>query len=74
MERLQALGVATRPGTHAVHMLGLYRQRFGFSPDDFPAARDADAYSIALPLHNKMTEDDYRYVAMALHEATLCAG
>src|SRR5262245_21464186 len=28
MERLQERGVSTRPGTHAVHMLGFYRQRF----------------------------------------------
>jgi perosamine synthetase len=73
MERLQAQGVATRPGTHGVHMLGLYQKRFGFTAGDFPAARDADAYSIALPLHNKMSKEDYRYVATALREAASCA-
>jgi perosamine synthetase len=74
MERLQERGVATRPGTHAVHMLGLYQKRFGFTAADFPAARDADAYSIALPLHNKMSKEDYLYVAAALREAVACAG
>ena len=68
MERLQAAGIATRPGTHAVHMLGFYRDRLGLSPDDFPAARDCDANTMALPLHNRMSEEDYDYVI-----GTLCA-
>jgi perosamine synthetase len=63
MEFLQANGVSTRPGTHAIHMLGLYKERFGLTADDFPGARDCDLYSMAIPLHNKMTEEDYRYVA-----------
>jgi dTDP-4-amino-4,6-dideoxygalactose transaminase len=62
MERLLQQGVNTRPGTHAVHMLGYYRKRFGFSPDDFPAARDCDRRSMAIPLHNRMAKDDYAYV------------
>ena len=66
MERLQEQGIATRPGTHAVHMLGLYRERFGIHPDDFPAARDCDRCTMAIPLHNRMTEEDYAYVVKAL--------
>jgi perosamine synthetase len=66
MERLHARGVATRPGTHAVHMLAYYRRRFGFRPEDFPAARDCDRQSMAIPLHNRMSEDDRRYVVGAL--------
>lgn len=66
MERLQAAGVSTRPGTHAVHMLGYYRERFGLAPDDFPGARDCDANTMAIPLHNRMTEADYCYVVDAL--------
>jgi perosamine synthetase len=66
MEGLQALGVSTRPGTHAVHMLGVYRERFGYSPDDFPGARDCDRYSMAIPLHNRMTSEDFQYVVDAI--------
>jgi len=62
MEHLQSLGISTRPGTHAVHMLNYYRQKYGFNADDLPRSRDAYLYSIALPLHNRMTEEDYRYV------------
>ena len=67
MERLQAVGVATRPGTHAVHMLGHYRKRYSFEAGTFPVARDAERNSLALPLHNRMTRDDYGYVKDTLH-------
>lgn len=66
MERLQERGIATRPGTHAVHMLKYYRQQFGFRPDDYPAARDCDQNTMAIPLHNKLSVEDYEYVVAAL--------
>ena len=62
MERLQSQGIATRPGTHAVHMLNFYRERFRLTPEDFPVARDCNDNSMAIPLHNRMSEDDYQYV------------
>jgi len=62
MAQLHAMGVATRPGTHAVHMLGYYRDRFGYAADDLPGARDCERNTMAIPLHNRMTEDDYKYV------------
>jgi perosamine synthetase len=68
MKALYAKGIHTRPGTHAVHMLGLYRQKFGFTPDDFPNARDCDRYSMAIPLHNRMVAEDYEYVVRRIRE------
>ena len=68
MAELHRRGVATRPGTHSVHMLGYYRARFGYSPDDFPAARDCERNTMAIPLHNRMTEDDYAYVVDCIRE------
>jgi len=66
MQALQAKGIATRPGTHAAHMLGYYRRTLGSRPDDCPAARDCDRFSMAIPLHNRMSEDDFAYVADAI--------
>lgn len=63
MQYLQSKGINTRPGTHAVHMLGYYKELFGLQEDDFPVARDCHKYTMAIPLHNKMTSDDYHYVA-----------
>jgi perosamine synthetase len=68
MDLLQSKGVSTRPGTHAVHMLGFYREKFGFKADDFPGARDCDRYSVAIPLHNRMATEDYEYVVNTLKE------
>ena len=67
MEQLQKVGISTRPGTHAVHMLGYYRRSFDLKPDDYPAARDCDRQTMAIPLHNRMSEDDYRYIVQAIH-------
>ncbi|MBC8548198.1 MAG: DegT/DnrJ/EryC1/StrS family aminotransferase, partial [Candidatus Brocadiales bacterium] len=66
MEKLQDIGISTRPGTHAVHMLSIYRDRFGLKPNDFPGARDCDANTMAIPLHNQMVKEDYEYVVNAL--------
>ena len=62
MERLKQNGIATRPGTHAVHMLGYYQHNFGLAEDDYPGARDCNNHTMAIPLHNRMTPDDYEYV------------
>ena len=62
MDALQNDGISTRPGTHAVHMLGYYKERFGLEPAHYPAAWDCDRYTIALPLHNRMSDEDFRYI------------
>ena len=66
MENLQAKGIATRPGTHAVHMLGFYREKYSFKPEDFPGACACDQNTMAIPLHNKMVADDYEYIIEVL--------
>lgn len=66
MERLLEVGVHTRPGTHAVHMLGYYRERFGMHPEDYPASRDCDQQSMAIPLHNRMLPEDFAHVVSSL--------
>ncbi len=68
MEQLQAMGIATRPGTHAVHMLGYYVERYGFKPTDYPGAMQCNNQTMAIPLHNRMRQEDYQYVAAALHQ------
>ena len=68
MKALHTKGIHTRPGTHAVHMLGLYGKRFGFMADNFPGAHDCDRYSMAIPLHNRMAAEDYEYVVKMIKE------
>lgn len=65
---LQSHGISARPGTHAVHMLGLYEKKFGLRSVDYPVARDCDCYAMAIPLHNRMSPEDYHYVVKTLKE------
>jgi dTDP-4-amino-4,6-dideoxygalactose transaminase len=66
MEKLQQMGISTRPGTHAPHMLAYYAKKYGIRPGDFPGAKDCNDFSMSIPLFNKMTNDDYAYVVEAL--------
>lgn len=68
MEELQQVGISTRPGTHALHMLTVYKERNGFHADDFPGARDCNNCTMAIPLHNRMVQEDYEYVVAKLIE------
>jgi perosamine synthetase len=64
MRRLHEAGIATRPGTLALHRTALHRQ-----PDEaFPAATAAARQSLALPLFAGMTEDEQARVVDALME------
>lgn len=62
LQKLEDSGIATRQGTHAVHMLGYYRKCFGYVPEDYINAYACDHLSITLPLYVGMTEDDMVYV------------
>ena len=66
MEILQQSGVSTRPGTHAVHMLDFYAKKYNIKPEDYPGAQASNDYSMAIPLHNLMTEEDYQYVVQVI--------
>jgi len=62
LQKLEDIGIATRQGTHAVHMLGYYRKRFGYRSEDFMNAFACDHLSITLPLYIGMEDADQEYV------------
>lgn len=66
MAKLHARGIATRPGTHAVHALDYYRERFGYRPEDLPVSHELARTSLAIPLHGAMSDEDYAHVVEAL--------
>lgn len=66
MELLQQEGISTRPGTHAVHMLNFYKEKYGLLAEDYPGAMAANNYSMAIPLHNRMSEEDFKYVVSVI--------
>lgn len=70
MEYLQERGISTRPGTHAVHMLNYYKELYQLNAPDFPGARLANDCSMAIPLHNRMSKEDYEYIVEVLTSIT----
>lgn len=62
LQKLENKGIATRQGTHAIHLLGYYKNRFGFVPEDYINAYACDRLSITLPLYVGMSDDEQRYV------------
>lgn len=62
MTTLEENGIQTRQGTHAVHTLGYYRDRFGLRAEDYPNAALAENLSITLPLYPQMTDEEQDYV------------
>lgn len=69
MERLQAANIQSRPGTHAVHRLGYYKDRYGYQAGDFPRAVEAEDTTITLPIFPGMTDADQDLVVATLKGA-----
>ena len=74
MELLQDRGISTRPGTHAVHALDYYQRVWGTRVEDCPVAWDCDQNTLAIPLHNCMSEEDYNYVVDAFYDLAKMGG
>lgn len=51
-------GIAGRPGTHTLTRLGVYKDSPGARGRKFPVADRLADWTLALPLHNRMTSDD----------------
>lgn len=69
MAFLASQDIQTRPGTHAVHRLGYYRDRYGLREDAFPVAALAEEMTITLPIFPGMTDGDQDRVLDALSAA-----
>jgi len=66
LEGLFNKGISCRPGTHAVTELAFYREKFRIPQRAFPIARELMETTIALPLSNRMREEDYARVVAAI--------
>jgi dTDP-4-amino-4,6-dideoxygalactose transaminase len=71
MQSMEANAIATRPGTHAIHLLGFYAQKFGIIPQDFPNSLVASETSMAIPLHNRLSRKDQDRVIEVLRNINL---
>jgi dTDP-4-amino-4,6-dideoxygalactose transaminase len=68
MTRLEALGIATRQGTHAPHIQAYYADKYSYRPHDFFNAYVADRLTLALPLYAGMTDADVELVVKSLED------
>lgn len=68
MEKLQKLGISTRPATHAVHMLSFYASKYEIDAASFPNSYIANECSISLPLFHGLTNEEQDYVVESLYE------
>ncbi len=68
-QRLEKLGIPSRPYFRPIHLQPFYRERFGYEPGAFPVAEDLGRRSLALPYSGVMTEGQVDRVCAALREA-----
>ncbi len=68
MEKLEEKSIATRQGTHAVHTLGYYKNKYNLKDEDFLMSYVADRLSIALPLYTEMNDEEFDYVIKNIKE------
>ncbi len=68
MQNLENRGIATRQGTHAVHTLGYYRDKYGIYKESYLQSYKADRLSISFPLYPQMTDTELEYVVQTIKE------
>jgi perosamine synthetase len=62
MDYLFEKGISTRPGTHAVHNLIYYKEKYGFESFSFLNSYIADKCSIAIPIFPALSDEEQDYV------------
>lgn len=66
MRNLADVGVATRQGTHAIHKLACYKEKYGYSESSLPVADRCDRLSISLPVFATITRKEQDYIVEKL--------
>lgn len=68
MRELENKGIATRQGSHAVHTLGYYKDKYRIAEKDYLQSYKADRLSVSLPLYPQMTEIELEYIIKTIKE------
>jgi len=71
VEELKAEGIGTGIHFISLHLHPYYRDRFGFSPDDFPNARRISERTLSLPLSARLSGQDVADVITAVRKVLL---
>lgn len=67
--RLRERGVQSKPYLPAIHLMSLYRERFGHREGEMPVCEAVAARSLALPFFPAMAESQVARVTRALRDA-----
>ncbi len=67
IEGLKQEGVEATIGTWSIPTTSYYRQRYGYDEGSYPVTSDVFARSLALPMHERLTESDQAHVSDAVH-------
>jgi perosamine synthetase len=62
MDYLFEKGISTRPGTHAVHNLQYYKNKYNIVPESNLNAYIADKCSVAFPIFPSLTDEELNYL------------
>jgi dTDP-4-amino-4,6-dideoxygalactose transaminase len=62
MDYLLKKGISTRPGTHAVHNLQYYKNKYNIKPESCINSYIADKCSIAFPIFPSLTDEEFSYI------------
>jgi dTDP-4-amino-4,6-dideoxygalactose transaminase len=68
MAKLKASGIETNLGAQALNCLTYFKNKYGYTPEDFPNARKAYMYGLALPIGNHCNSEDVDYVVETLEQ------
>lgn len=66
IELMAGEGIGTSVHFIPLHIQPYWRDRYGFTPGDFPHAFAAYERAVSLPIHTRMTEDDVERVIAAV--------
>jgi perosamine synthetase len=68
LEGLRERGIGCRNYFSPIHLQPFYRERFGLREGMFPVTEDVASRTIALPFHNRLSEDEIDRVGRALED------
>jgi dTDP-4-amino-4,6-dideoxygalactose transaminase len=66
IDGLARRGIQSKAYLPAIHLLGFYRERFGYREGQFPVCEDVAIRSLALPFYPQMSEAEVERVSTAL--------
>ncbi len=69
MKKLEEMNIATRQGTHAIHRLEYYKNKYKLKDEDFLMSYAAEKLSVSLPIYPGMNDQEFDYIISNIKDA-----